>query len=67
MDERRGGGGLAMVVIIDGCSFHHAHIWSKSGFFLICSRHLVTSKESLNSIFFYRKKTLFTSYVRNVK
>ena len=33
-----------MVFIIDGCSFHYAHTWSKSGF-SICSRHLVTSKE----------------------
>ena len=55
----------SMVFIIDGCSFHYAHTWSNSGI-SICWRHLVTSKESSNPIFF-RKKTLFTSYVRNVK
>ena len=54
-----------MVFTIDGCSFRYAHTWSKSGI-SICWRHLVTSKESSNSIFF-RKKTSFTSYVRNVK
>ena len=54
-----------MVFILDGCSFHYAHTWSKSGF-SICWRHLVTSKKSSNPIFF-RKKTLFSSFVRNVK
>ena len=47
-----------MVFIIDGCSFYHAHTWSKSGF-SICSRHLVTSKESLNSIFFSKKDLVY--------
>ena len=56
---------LPMVFIIDGCSIHHAHTWSKSGF-SVWSRHFVTSKESLNLIFF-PKKTLFTSCVRKVK
>ena len=54
-----------MACLLDGCSFHYAHTWSKSDF-SICSRHLVTSKESLNWNF-CRKKTFFTSYVRNVK
>ena len=40
---------------IDGCSFHYAHTWSKSGI-LICWRHLVTLKESLNLISFYWKR-----------
>ena len=55
-----------MALILDGCSFHYAHTCSKSGF-PICWRHLVTSKESSNPIFFLRKKTLFSSFVRNVK
>ena len=33
--------------ILDGCSFHYAHIWSKSGI-SICLRHFVASKESSN-------------------
>ena len=37
-----------MVFIKDGCSFHYAHTWSKSGF-SICSRHLVTSKITIGS------------------
>ena len=45
---------LPWFFIIDGCSFNYAHTWSKSGF-SICSRHLVTSKESLNSIFFRKR------------
>ena len=45
----------SMVFITDGCSFHCAHTWRKSGF-SICSRHLVTSKEQLNSIFFLEKR-----------
>ena len=36
---------VTMVFIIDGCSLHYAHTWSKSGI-LFCLRHLVTSKES---------------------
>ena len=44
-----------MVFIIDGCSFHYAHTWCKSGF-SICSKHLVTSKESLTSIYFFVSK-----------
>ena len=51
--------------ILDVCSFNYAHTWSKSGI-SICWRHLVTLKESSNPIFF-RRKTLFTSYVRNMK
>ena len=43
-----------MVFIIDGCSFNCAHTWSKSGI-SICWRHLVTSKESSNPIFFSEK------------
>ena len=46
-----------MVFIIDGCSFHYAHTWSKSDI-SICWRHLVTSKESLNSIFFEKRPCL---------
>ena len=42
-----------------------AHTWSKSGI-SICWRHLVTSQKSSNPIFF-RKKTLFSSFVRNMK
>ena len=34
--------------IRDGCSFHYANIWSKSGM-SICWRHLVRSKESSNA------------------
>ena len=44
--------------ILDGCSFYYAHIWSKSGI-SICWRHLVTSEESSNQIFFRGKKTFF--------
>ena len=39
-----------MVFILDGCSFHYAHIRSKSGIFS-CWRHLDTSKESSDPIF----------------
>ena len=39
-----------MVFILDGCSFHFAHIWSKLGI-SICLRHLVSSKESSNPFF----------------
>ena len=45
-----------MVFISDGCSFYSAHIWSKSGI-SIWWRHLVTSKEWSNSIFFFSKNT----------
>ena len=41
--------------ILDGCSFHYAHIWSKSGI-PICWRHLVTSKEWSNLIFIFGKE-----------
>ena len=47
----------AMVFMSDGCSIHYARTWSKSGI-SICWRHLVTSKESSNSIFI-RKNTMF--------
>ena len=40
-----------MVFIIDGCSFLYAYTLSKSGI-SNCWRHLVTSKESSNLIFF---------------
>ena len=43
-----------MVLILDGSSEHSAHIWSKSGI-SICWKHLVTSKESSNPIFFFGK------------
>ena len=46
----------AMVFILDGCSFHYAHTWSKSGI-SICLRHSVTSKESSNPIIFGRDLT----------
>jgi len=36
---------------------HNAHIWSKSGI-SICWRHLVTSKESSNPIFFRKRHIL---------
>ena len=49
---------LAMVFILYGCSFYYMHIWSKSGI-SFCWRHLVTSKESSNPIFF-GKKLVFT-------
>ena len=49
---------ISMVLILDGCSFHYAHTWSKSGF-SICWRHLVTSKESSNPIFFSEKDLVF--------
>ena len=48
----------SMVFILDGCSFHYAHTWSKSGI-SICWRHLVTSKESTNPIFFFGKRPCF--------
>ena len=48
-------GFVPMVFIIDGCSLRYAHTWSKSGI-SICWRHLVTSKESSNSIFFFEKR-----------
>ena len=47
-----------MVFILDDCSFHVAHIWSKQGI-LICWRHLVKSKESLNPIFFLGKDLVY--------
>ena len=47
-----------MVFILDGCSFHYAHTWSKSGI-SICWRHLVTSKESSNPIFFSEKDLVY--------
>ena len=43
-----------MVFILDGWSFYYADIWSKKGI-SICWRHLVTSKESSNPIFFLGK------------
>ena len=44
-----------LVPILDGSSEHAAHnIWNKSGI-SIRSRHLATSKESLNPIFFLTK------------
>ena len=48
----------SMVFITDGCSFHYAHTWSKSGI-SICWRHLVTSKESSNPIFFSEKDLVY--------
>ena len=48
----------SMVFITDGCSFHCAHTWRKSGF-SICSRHLVTTKDSLNSNFFFEKDLVY--------
>ena len=50
--------------ILDGCSFYYAQIWSKSGI-SIWWRHLVTSKE-LSNLIFFRKIPFFTSCVRNV-
>ena len=44
-----------IVLIIDGCSFHDAHTWNKSGI-SICWRHLVTSIESSNPIFLFGKR-----------
>ena len=38
---------MTVFFILDGCSFHYAHIWSKSGI-SICWRHFVTSKEPSN-------------------
>ena len=46
-----------MVFILDGCSFHYAHIWSKTGI-LIRRRHLVTSKEYENPFFSEKKPIL---------
>ena len=48
---------IIMVFILDGCSFHYAHIWSKSGI-SICLGHLDTAKESSNSILFLKKTLL---------
>ena len=53
----------SMVSILEGCSFHYAHIWSKSDI-SICWRHLATTRRQLRKIF--RKKSYFTSYVRNM-
>ena len=53
-----------MVFISDGCSIHHAHIWSKS-VISICWRNLVPSKESSNPIFF-SEKTYSTLNMRNM-
>ena len=47
-------------ILLDGYSFHYAHIWIKSGI-SICGRHLVTSKKS--SIFFQRRYILHISCV----
>ena len=47
-----------MGFIIDGCSFHYAHTWKKSGI-SICWRHLVTSKESSNPIFFSEEDLVY--------
>ena len=49
--------GNIMVSILDGCSFHYAHTWSKSDM-SIYWRHVVTSKESSNSIFFEKSPCL---------
>ena len=46
--------GYFMVLTLDGSSEHGANIWSKSGI-AICWRHLVTSYESSNPIFFLEK------------
>ena len=43
-----------MILILDGSSERGAHIWSEWGI-SICCRHLVTSKDSLNLIFFLGK------------
>ena len=56
---------ICLVLRLDGCSFDYAHTWSKSGF-SICSRHLVTSKESSNRVFL-PEETQFPLCVRNVK
>ena len=45
---------LYMDCILDSCSFQYAHTLSKSCI-SICWRHLVTSKQSSNPIFFFRK------------
>ena len=46
-----------MVFILDGCSFHYAHICGNPGI-SICRRHFVTSKESSNPIFFRKRPIL---------
>ena len=43
-----------MVFILDGCWFYYANIWSKS-VISIWWRHLVTSEEWSNPIFFFGK------------
>ena len=50
--------GHIMVFILDGCSFDYAHTWRQLGI-SICWRHLVTSKESSNPIFFSEKDLIF--------
>ena len=52
-----------MVLTLDGSSEHVAHIWTKSGI-SICWRHLVTSTESSNPIFFFLENTYFALYTR---
>ena len=56
---------INMVILLDGCSFHYFRIWSKSGI-SICSRHLVTSKESLNPGFFLRKDLFYIERAQHV-
>ena len=50
-----GSAALPLTMVKDGCSFHYTHTWSKSDI-SICWRHLVTSKESSNPIFFSEKR-----------
>jgi len=53
-----------MVFILDGCSFHYAHIWSKHGFRFV--EGIWLHRKSSQIQFFISEKTYFTSYVRIV-
>ena len=50
--------GCSMVFILDGCSIHYAHTWSKSGI-SICWRHFVTLKVIKSDFVFVKKDLVF--------
>ena len=46
---------VIMVFILDGCSVHYGHIWSKKGI-SICCRHLFTQSSQIR---FFVEKDLY--------
>ena len=56
---------IPLVFIVYGCSFHYAHIWSKSGnsFLFKASGYI---ERVVKFDFFSFEKDLFTLYVRNM-